>query len=174
MATKLTPKGKAAVLAGGASAALAIASVFVPDWEGTRLTPYLDSVGVETVCSGETRVIMRKYSADECAEITAKMLVEFQEAVKKASPGIEKYPWQWAAHTSFAVNIGKAGYSKSSVSRLFKAGDYIGACRFMREYKYAGGKVLKGLVYRREGNLTRIGEYELCLADAVPAAMGAI
>ena len=174
MATKLTAKGKASLAAGGAAAALAIASVFVPDWEGTELIPYLDSVGVQTVCSGETRVIMRVYSKDECAEITAKMLAEFQEAVKKSSPGIEKYPWQWAAHTSFAVNVGKASYAKSSVSRLFRAGDYVGACRYIRQYKYAGGKVLNGLVYRREGKLNRIGEYELCLVDAVPAAMGAI
>ena len=57
------------------------------------------------------------------------------------------------------------------MSRLFNAGERVGACRFMRKYRYAGGRIIKGLVYRREGHGERIGEYELCLAGAVPNAV---
>lgn len=32
----------------------------------------------------------------------------------------------------------------------------------------------KGLVYRREGEGKRIGEYELCLVGAVPAQLGEV
>lgn len=171
---KLTKKAKQGIAAGGTTAALIIASFFIPQYEGEELIPYLDSVGVQTVCSGETRVIMRVYTKDECAEITRKMVKEFTDFVLKVNPDLEKYPWQLAAHSTFAVNIGKAGYNKSSIKRLSQQGDYVGACRYLRNYKYAGGRIIQGLVNRREGRNELIGEYEVCLVDAVPAQIGAI
>ena len=155
----------------GLAAMLLVAAPFVAGWEGKSNAPYLDSVGVRTVCYGETRVEMRDYTDAECQEMLAAGLEEFGSAVAKLAPGIEDSPLEWAAHTSFAYNIGIVGYSKSSVLRLFKSGDRVGACRFMTRYKYAGGRVLAGLQYRREGEGRRIGEAELCLAGAVPAQM---
>lgn len=166
------PKPKKTATAALLAAMVAIATPVVATWEGKSNTPYADPIGVKTVCYGETRIEMRRYSDAECKELLAKGLEEFGKGVAKASPGIENSPYEWAAHTSFAYNIGIAGYRRSSVSRLFNAGDRIGACRFMRNYKYAGGRVLAGLAYRREGEGKRIGESELCLAGAVPAQLG--
>lgn len=158
--------GYAAALA----AMLAIATPFVGGWEGKRNTPYRDIVGVLTVCYGETRMIdpNKRYTDDECAQQLQKSLAEFGGKVADRNPDIIASRFEWAAHTSFAYNIGSSGYNTSSIAKLFEKGDRIGACRAMQKYKYAGGRVILGLVYRREGHLERIGEYELCMAGAVP------
>lgn len=166
---KKTPKKAGAVAL--MAAMVAVATPVVATWEGKSNTPYRDAVGVTTVCYGETRVEMRRYSDEECRALLAKGLEEFGAAVSEASPGIENSAYEWAAHTSFAYNVGIGAYRSSSVRRLFNAGDRVAACRFMRRYKYAGGRVLAGLVYRREGEGRRIGEAELCLAGAVPAQL---
>lgn len=165
---KLGAKASSAV---AIAAMVAIAAPFIGMWEGKRNNPYLDSVGVKTVCYGETRVPMRHYTDAQCTALLEKALEEFGPGVAKLSPGIEDSPYQWAAHTSFAYNIGIGAYSRSSVRTLFNKGDYVAACRFMKRYKYAGGRVLLGLQYRREGKGERIGESELCLVGAIPAQM---
>lgn len=57
---------KKQVAGGGIAAALLLAVPLIGKWEGKRNDPYLDIVGVPTVCYGETRVEMRRYSDDEC------------------------------------------------------------------------------------------------------------
>ncbi|MCW2411996.1 MULTISPECIES: glycoside hydrolase family protein [unclassified Sphingobium] len=157
---------------GVASAMLAIAVPFGISWEGMKLNPYKDLVGVWTVCGGATHVPMRPYTEAECREITLAQYRDFGEGVRASAAGIDREPWQWASHTTFASNIGISAYARSSVRRLFVQGRYVEACRAMRLYKYAGGKVVAGLVYRREGKDRRIGEYELCMVGAVPAELG--
>lgn len=175
MAVSSTTKSNAAkggVAAAGIAAMLAIAFPQALTWEGMKLVPYLDSVKIQTVCMGETRVIMRKYTLAECETMARKALEEFGLKVQALSPGIENYKFQWAAHTVFAYNIGVGAYSKSSVRREFNAGHYRLACRAMLKYKYAQGKILLGLALRREGDASRVGEYELCLGDAISAEFG--
>lgn len=136
--------------------------------EGEVLTPYKDVVGVLTVCSGETRGVQnRKYTPAECQEMTKNIMIEFGTEVARVNPSIQRYPAQWAAHTVFAANVGKGQYAKSSVLKLDLQGQHRLACRYILNYKYAGGKVFQGLVNRRAGTNDKIGEYELCLADAV-------
>lgn len=170
MASKpTTPKPKKAISAALVAAMVAVATPFVATWEGKSNSPYNDVVGVRTVCYGETRVQMRTYTDAECRALLQKGLQEFGASVAALSPGIETSPYEWAAHTSFAYNVGVGSYAGGSVRKLFNAGDRVGACRFMRSYKFAGGKIVNGLVYRREGKDVRIGEYELCLVGAIPA-----
>jgi lysozyme len=133
----------------GAAAALALATGLIATWEGKRNAPYRDPIGILTVCYGETAVPMRRYSDAECSEMLRTRTAEFAEGVRSRNPGIAQFPEQWAAHTSFAYNIGLARYSRSSVARLFAAGRPAEACRFMTRYVYAGGRVLRGLVRRR-------------------------
>ena len=99
---------------GAAIAAMAlIATPLYQAFEGTRNNPYRDIVGVWTVCSGETRVKMRKYTDAECAEMTRKILEDdFGPAVAKLNPTIVDYPVSFAGHTTFAANIGIEAYKK--------------------------------------------------------------
>ena len=86
------------------------------------------------------------------------------------SPDIEKNPVEFAAHTIFTANVGPTAYSKSSVRRLRATGTFMGrvnACRAMRLYDKAGGRVIKGLQNRRGGVPTMLGEYELCIGGVI-------
>lgn len=151
---------KAAGLVGSVLATIALATATVATFEGKRNVPYRDPIGILTVCYGETRVAMRTYSDTECRAMLEQAVGEFMEGVRVRNPAIAEYPHQWAAHTSFAYNVGLGTYRKSSVARLFEQGRQAEACRFLGRYVYAGGKKLRGLERRRAA------EVALCLEDA--------
>lgn len=153
---KLTTNQKAA---GGAGivAALALAVPLIGGWEGKRNDPYLDIVGVPTVCYGETRVAMRRYSDSECTAMLGSATKGFMEPVAKCSPTIANRPYQLAAATSLAYNIGINAYCKSTADRRFDAGDIAGGCAALKFWNKAGGKFVQGLANRRAE------EYRLCM-----------
>ena len=169
--------------AAGASvfaAAALIMAQFTPVWEGRRLVPYQDIVGVWTVCEGETRVPMFDQhgklivrTEEQCDDMSAGMYQEFLDHVAQVNPGIERYPFMHAGMADTAINIGKAGYTRSSMARNYRGGRFREACRSILKYKYAGGRVVNGLRLRRTGDIDRIGAYEVCLADAVEAEFDA-
>lgn len=152
--------GAGAGLAGVAAAAIALAIGTIAPWEGKRNAPYLDPIGIMTVCYGETEVAMRRYSDAECRAMLETRTAGFAEGVRRRNPAIAAYPHQWAAHTSFAYNVGLATYGRSSVANLFAQGRQAEACRFLSRYVYAGGRRLQGLANRRAA------EIRLCLKDA--------
>lgn len=160
MSSAPTPAPGKAGLVGAVLTMLALAAATIAPWEGKRNEPYRDPIGILTVCYGETRVEMRRYTDAECTAMLQSAAAEFAEGVRKRNPAIASYPHQWAAHTSFAYNVGLGTYGKSSVARLFAEGKQAEACRFLGRYVYAGGKPLKGLQRRRAA------ETALCLTDA--------
>lgn len=154
-------KGK---IAGGAvAAALVIATPLIAKWEGRRNDPYDDVIGVKTVCYGETRVAMRRYSDAECLAMLKKAVEEFMGPVLKCTPILADKPKPLAAATSFSYNIGSPAYCRSTAARLFNAGDIKGGCKAMSRWTYAGGRKLPGLVNRRAD------EVRLCL-EGLPHA----
>ncbi len=155
--------GRKAGLVGSVLAAAALAVASIAAWEGKRNEPYRDPIGILTVCYGETAADMRRYSDAECTAMLEARAAGFMEGVRLRNPAIAEFPHQWAAHTSFAYNVGLAAYGRSSVARLFAEGKQAEACRFMGRYVYAGGRKLQGLVNRRAA------EIELCLEDATNA-----
>lgn len=165
---ELSPAQQAAIkkVGGGSALALAAALAISGVWEGYSRKPYKDPVGILTVCRGETHVPMRTYTDVECAAIDRKRMIARMEEVRKVNPRLAARPLQWAAHASFANNIGIGAYSRSSIVKLFRAGREREACLAMGRYKYAGGKVYQGLLLRRTGDRARFGEIELCLKDA--------
>lgn len=145
------------VAGGGIAAALVLAVPLVATWEGKRNDPYLDVVGVPTVCYGETRVAMRRYSDAECTAMLATAVRGFAEPVARCSPTIADRPYQLAAATSLAYNIGVAAYCRSTADRRFDARDFKGGCAALKFWNKAGGRVWQGLVNRRAA------EYRLCM-----------
>lgn len=160
-------KGK--IIGGAIAAMVAVATPIYVQHEGTKTLPYKDIVGVWTVCSGDTRNVHPgvRETPESCRLRTEKILEEFGTSVAVANPTIVNYPRQWAAHTIFAANVGETAYKKSSVLRYDLQGEHRLSCRFMLRYEFAGGKRVIGLINRRGGTEDKIGEYELCLADAV-------
>lgn len=167
-----TPKKSPIALA--FAAMVAIATPQWGTWEGTKQLAYRDIVGVLTICSGDTRNVFEGQYAteEECRERTAQIMMDYGGGVIQASPGIEESVYEWASHTTFAGNIGLAGYRRSSTRRYFVTDHPVLACRAMRLWNKAGGRVVQGLINRREGEGDRIGEYELCLVGAVPRQLG--
>jgi lysozyme len=160
---ELSPKQKTAA-GGGLALALAASVAILQVWEGKVNDPHWDRYGkVWDVCYGETRIEMRRYSDKECADQLLKATKEFQAAVLKLNPRLATDPYQLAAHTSFAYNLGVGTYSRSSVRSFYAAGDERRACNAIGRYRYAGKQVLRGLELRRKGDATRFGEIELCL-----------
>lgn len=150
-------KKVAAGAGAGFAAALALAVPLIGNWEGKRNDPYLDIVGVPTVCYGETRVKMRRYSDAECKAMLDKAVAGFAKPVAACTPNIADRPAQLAAATSLAYNIGTGAYCKSTADRRFDAGDFRGGCDAIKFWNKAGGKVVRGLVARRAD------EYQLCM-----------
>lgn len=165
---------------GGTAAAIAAMSLLATPiyeaWEGKVNKPYKDIVGVWTVCSGDTRnVTPGDVQTDaECKARTQKIMEDYGRIVLKYNPKIADYPLQFASHTIFTANVGETNYAKSSVLRLTLEGKNREGCRAMRLYDKAGGRVVTGLQNRRSGTKSMIGEYELCLAEAVERDLGLI
>lgn len=143
----------------GLTAAVVTASVaFIAPWEGTRLVPYRDLAGVWTVCSGETRVEMRRYSRAECDTMLRTAVSEtYGQCVLKAVPGLRRRPDQLVASISLAYNIGCDAFERSTAARRFNAGDWKAGCNAFTKWVYSAGKRVQGLVNRREA------ERKLCL-----------
>ncbi|MBB5985946.1 lysozyme [Sphingobium lignivorans] len=163
MGEPLSPKGAKVVKATTTSGALialamALAVPTIEKWEGTKTTPYRDVVGIWTVCTGETRVKMRTYTKAECETMLKSTLDnEFAPAVRKAVPKIVEHPHAYAASISLSYNIGNAAFARSTVARRFNAGDWKGGCDAFLMWNKAGGRVVQGLVNRRQA------ERKLCL-----------
>jgi lysozyme len=157
-----TPQRKAAT-AGGAAAAIAaaalIATPLIERWEGTKTEPYRDMVGVWTVCTGETRVEMRRYTPAECRDMLGSAIrSDYGLGVLRAVPALEKRPRQLAASISLSYNIGVAAFARSTVARRFNAGDWRGGCDAFLMWRFAGGREVRGLLNRRRD------ERALCLS----------
>lgn len=152
--------GKTAT-AGALAAAMALAVPLVAKWEGKRNDPYFDLVGKMTVCFGETNVPMRRYTDAECTAMLQKSLAgTYATQVVRCTPILVDRPYNLAAATSLAYNIGTAAYCRSTVAKRFNAGDFVGACNGFLSWSYAGGKQIPGLLNRRRD------ERRLCLQEA--------
>jgi lysozyme len=137
-----------------------IATPLIEQWEGTRTDPYKDMVGIWTVCTGETRVEMRKYTPVECKQMLDKTIAnDWAPAVLRAVPTLQDRPYQFAASISLTYNIGEAAFARSTVAKRFNANDWRGGCEAFLMWVNAGGRQVQGLVNRRKA------ERKLCLTN---------
>lgn len=155
-----TGKKKLAAVVGTAAVAGLIAVVGM--FEGKSNDPYLDIVNVPTVCFGETRVEMRRYTDAECDDMLAKGLADFAGPVLRRNPELHGHDAQVLAAVSFAYNVGSAAYARSTVARRFSEGRWRSACDALLSWRFAGGKEVRGLRLRREK------ERQICLRDLPP------
>lgn len=147
-------QGAAAAIA----AAVALAAPFVAGWEGHSTTPHWDAIGKTwDVCYGDRVAKKRTYTDAECMALLKKRLGDYAAPVLKRNPELGSAPYQLAAATSLAYNIGPATYARSSIARNFSAGNWRAACDAFPRYSYSNGVYVQGLRNRREA------ERKLCL-----------
>ncbi|EOT1200345.1 lysozyme [Cronobacter dublinensis] len=158
---QIPAKLRTALVAAAAGGASFIAGVLIQDQEGVKYKPYLDPVGIPTVCAGITGpdVKMGKvYTKHECDELLNKHMQPVIKAVD-ASVKVPLSTYQRAALYSFTYNVGVSAFRSSTLLKKLNSGDRKGACDELRKWTWAGGKQWKGLQTRRDI------ERELCRAD---------
>lgn len=147
--------------AAGALTALGLLAVgFVGGWEGKRNAAYQDIVGVWTVCYGETRGVQPgdRYSDAECAAMLGQGLAEFETGMRRCLRAPDAIPPKaYAMFLSLSYNIGTGAFCRSTVARRANQGDLKAACDAILLWNRAGGRVVQGLVNRREA------ERKVCL-----------
>lgn len=116
---------------------------YTQEFEGTVLENYIDSVGVETWCVGETQMgrLDKGYTKRYCNELFFSRYSQYSSQLYSCySEDMKKYvtPMMHATFTDLYYNTGAK--CNSGVMRALKRGDPVGACEFTLKYKFAGGK----------------------------------
>lgn len=129
----------------------------IKEFEGCKLTAYKDAVGVWTIGWGTTAAAKVGISPVAGMTITqAEADAYLEKTIAKFAPGVSAAirnnvtDNQFAACVSLAYNIGVPRFAASSVVKWINAGDFDKAADSFLLWNKAGGKVLKGLVRRRE------------------------
>jgi len=150
--------------AGGGT--LLLACAFIIPWEGLWMTAKVDKIGTGkpvTVCYGATKAelpdlkVGQKFTAQQCKDLLQKSLPKYWNGISPClHVDIPDEPK--AALISAAYNAGPAAVCKSPMVEKMNAGSLKEGCEAFRGwYVRAGGRVVKGLINRRNG------EADLCL-----------
>ncbi len=124
---------------------------FIKSHEGLVLRAYKDVAGIWTVGYGHTisarpGMVVTK---DQAEELLRQDLVLPERTVNAGCYGIPLTQHQYDALVSFTYNVGSTAFSRSTLLRRLKAGDYDGAATQFLSWSMAGGKQVKGLLNRR-------------------------
>jgi len=124
----------------------------IKSFEGFSPTVYLCSAGVPTI--GYGHAIKRGESFTSITEEDAEnMLAKDVEEAEKGILRLISVPLsdaQFNALVSFAFNLGAGALQRSALRLKLNRGEYVDASDEFIKWVRAGGKVIKGLVRRRE------------------------
>ena len=126
------PVERAAVMAG--------LMILTPEMEGTVYTAYPDTGGVWTICTGHTGGVKRGDTAspEQCA---AYLQDDLGFAVDFVMRTVPKAPFLCKVSLADMVyNAGRAAVAKSTMVRLFQAGDPVGAAHAFMKWVYVSGQ----------------------------------
>lgn len=91
----------------------------------------------------------RQLTMEEVDAILAKDLESFERGVVRLCPAAVDRQSHLDALVSFAFNVGLGNLQRSSIRQRYNRGDYDGAGEGFLDWTKAAGKVLPGLVKRR-------------------------
>lgn len=141
--------------------AVEVAAALARRFEGCRLRPYLCPAGVPTIGYGATRypggLAVCLLDPPITHEIANDMLLHsvrtiYLPAVLKLCTGIDSTE-RLAAIIDFTFNLGAGSLKASTLRKRIKAGRWEDVPKEMRKWVKGGGKVLSGLVKRREAEI---------------------
>lgn len=127
-------------------------------FEGLRLRPYLCPAGVPTIGYGST-----VYADGRRVQLTDPLITidqaerllwltvtqEFMPAVMQICPRVDT-PGRLAALVDFSYNLGTGRLRASTLRKRVNAGDWQAVPAELRKWIYARGRILSGLLLRRE------------------------
>ena len=123
----------------------------IKQFEGLRTCAYLDAAGIWTIGYGHTGDEVRSGLRIDVAQAEA-LLRQDLHVAEEAVRALVTQPLAQAsfdALTSFVFNVGAAAFGGSTLLRKLNAGDVEGAAAEFERWRYAGGRVLPGLLRRR-------------------------
>ena len=128
----------------------------IRDFEGLRLKPYLCPAGIPTIGIGCTRYDNGKpvtmadpaITTPKAIELLRNRLTHCEQAINRLVT-VPLNQNEFDALVSFSFNVGLGNLQRSSIRMKVNRQDFEGAAEGFLDWTKAGGKVLKGLVNRR-------------------------
>jgi len=124
----------------------------IKEFEGFSSEPYQDVAGIWTNGYGHTKGVTKDtppVSEDEAIENLKSDLLEAEEAVERLVI-VPLNDNQFDALVSFTLNLGQGSLERSTLLKKLNGGYYHDAALEFGKWIYAGGKVVIGLIRRRE------------------------
>lgn len=121
-------------------------------FEQCRLTAYPDATGIMTIGWGHTGPEVCAGLVWTQAQADAALLNDEQNAIYAVNNLVEVILTQheFDALVDFVFNCGEGNFRSSTLLKKLNAGDYAGAASEFVKWDHAGGKVLAGLLKRRQ------------------------
>lgn len=132
-------------------------------FEGFRSKPYICPAGVPTIGFGATTYLDGKpvtltdppITREEAEELLVTSIQRtYLPGVLRLCPGLVTQPGALNAALDFAFNLGVGRLQSSTLRRKLNAQDWRGAAEQLRRWTRGGGRVLPGLVRRREAEVS--------------------
>lgn len=133
--------------------------ISIATWEGFKEEAYIPVPGdVPTIGFGSTEGVKLgdTISVPDALNRLEKDVRVAEDAVRSCVT-VPLTQGEMDAYTSLAYNIGKTNFCGSTLVKKLNAGDYQGACAELKRWVYVDGRVVQGLVNRREA------EYRRCI-----------
>ena len=139
-------------------------------WEGLELNEYIDSGGAPTIgvghlmsrsermsgkiiIKGKAVVYRNGLTTDQCWDLLDQDLDSAENTVNNAVKiGLNQN--QFDALVSFVFNIGETAFRTSTLLKVLNAGNFDQVPTQLRRWIRDTGKVVKGLINRREKEIT--------------------
>lgn len=132
----------------------------IREFEGFEAKAYLDTGGVWTIGYGTIKYPngVRVKKGDTCTQKQAETWLKndclWVDACLDKYVKVNVSQNQFDALASFVYNIGETSFAKSTMLKALNAGNFIGAANQFDRWVYDNGKLIKGLVNRREKEKT--------------------
>tara|TARA_Y100000758_G_scaffold286669_1_gene237563 strand:- start:347 stop:832 length:486 start_codon:yes stop_codon:yes gene_type:complete len=128
-------------------------------FEGCELVAYQDSVGVWTIGYGHTKGVYdgMTITQEEAEQMLEHELIEYEGYIDKYVT-VPLTQNQFDALVVWVYNLGPTNFKNSTLLKELNAGNYTAAGTEITRWNKAGGKVLTGLVRRREAEARLFNE----------------
>ena len=123
----------------------------IKKFEGCELKAYQCSAGVWTIGYGHTKDVVEgmEITQEQAEQMLVDELHEYESYINKYVT-VALSQNQFDALVSWVYNLGPANLQSSTLLKVLNSGDYSGVPAQIERWNKAGGKVLEGLIRRRE------------------------
>lgn len=131
--------------------------ISIATWEGFKEEAYIPVPGdVPTIGFGSTEGVKLgdTISVPEALNRLEKDVRVAEDAVRSCVT-VPLMPYEFDAYVSLSYNIGGSAFCNSTLVRKLNSGNYQGACAELKRWVYVDGRVVQGLVNRREAEYLR-------------------